>query len=77
VSCGRSLPTLRSILGAGSGLRRPGEGDQPDIDSAGIIVGCAESKRMLSILSRVQLLGAAAKSFIEGRLAATKEFWIR
>jgi hypothetical protein len=42
------------------------------IDSAGIIVGCAESKRMLSILSRVQLLGAAAKSFIEGRLAATK-----
>jgi hypothetical protein len=41
------------------------------LDTAGDIVGFAESERMASVLPRVQSLGAAAKSFIQDRLAGT------
>jgi methyl-accepting chemotaxis protein len=41
------------------------------LESAGAIVGCAESDRMASVLPGVQKLGSAAKGFIRTRLEAT------
>jgi chromosome segregation ATPase len=41
------------------------------LETAGVIVGCAESERMGSVLPGVQTLGAAARDFIRERLGAT------
>lgn len=41
------------------------------LETAAVIVGCAESERMASVLPGVQTLGTAAKDFIRQRLGAT------
>ena len=41
------------------------------LETAGVIVSCAESERMASVLPGVQKLASAAKAFIRGRLQAT------
>ena len=41
------------------------------VETAGVIVSCAESERMASVLPGVQKLAAAAESFIGSRLQAT------
>ncbi len=41
------------------------------LETAGVIVGCAESERMAAVLPAVQTLAVAAKDFIRGRLGAT------
>jgi hypothetical protein len=41
------------------------------LETAQVIVGCAESERMASVVPRVQLLGSTARSFIRERLTAT------
>ncbi|HEY1500765.1 MAG TPA: hypothetical protein VGF88_14385 [Acidobacteriaceae bacterium] len=41
------------------------------LETAGVIVGCAEGERMESVLPQVQRLGAAAKVFIRDRLRAS------
>jgi chromosome segregation ATPase len=41
------------------------------LEAAGVIVSCAESERMASVLPGVQKLAGAAQEFIRGRLEAT------
>ena len=41
------------------------------LETAGVIVGCAESERMAQVLPGVQKLASAAQEFIRGRLEAT------
>ncbi|HVT99412.1 MAG TPA: hypothetical protein VHE33_18055, partial [Acidobacteriaceae bacterium] len=41
------------------------------LEAAGVIVSCAESERMASVLPGVQKLACAAQEFIQGRLEAT------
>lgn len=70
---------LRSVMAEGEremeSLGRDFEGlaraSNAILESAGAIVGCAESDRMASVLPGVQKLGSAAKGFIRTRLEAT------
>jgi hypothetical protein len=70
---------LRSVMAEGEremeSLGRDFEGlaraSNAILESAGAIVGCAESDRMASVLPAVQKLGSAAKGFIRTRLEAT------
>jgi hypothetical protein len=41
------------------------------LETAAVIVGCAEGERLSSVLPQVENLGAAAKTFIRGRLGAS------